>query len=80
MKRFIVASASPRRKELLGNVGLSFEVIPSDADESAVTAPTPEELVKSLASLKAKSVLDENTDAVVLGCDTVVEYGGVILG
>ena len=80
MKRFIVASASPRRKELLENVGLSFEVIPSDADESAVTASTPEELVKSLAELKAKSIFEKNTDAVVLGCDTVVEYGGVILG
>ena len=80
MKRFIVASASPRRKELLENVGLSFEVIPSDADESAVAADSPEELVKSLAELKAKSVFENNTDAVVLGCDTVVEYGGVILG
>ena len=80
MKRFIVASASPRRKELLENVGLSFEVIPSDADESAVTADSPEELVKSLAQLKAKSVFDLNTDAVVLGCDTVVEYGGIVLG
>lgn len=80
MKRFIVASASPRRKELLENVGLSFEVIPSDADENAVRADSPEELVKSLAELKAKSVFEKNTDAVVLGCDTVVEYGGVILG
>ena len=80
MKRFIVASASPRRKELLENVGLSFEVIPSDADESSVRADSPEELVKSLAELKAKSIFDRNTDAVVLGCDTVVEYGGVILG
>ena len=80
MKRFIVASASPRRKELLSNVGFSFEVIPSDADESCDGELTPVELVRELALRKAKSVFDKNTDAVVLGCDTVVEYGGTVLG
>ena len=80
MKRFIVASASPRRKELLSNVGFSFEVIPSDADESCDVELTPVELVRELALRKAKSVFDKNTDAVVLGCDTVVEYGGTVLG
>ncbi len=80
MKRFIVASASPRRKELLSNVGFSFEVIPSDADESCDGELTPVELVRELALRKAKSVFEKNTDAVVLGCDTVVEYGGTVLG
>lgn len=80
MKRFIVASASPRRKELLENVGFKFEIIPSDADESCEESITPEELVKVLATRKAKSVFEKNTDAVVLGCDTVVEYCGTILG
>lgn len=80
MKRFIVASASPRRKELLSNIGFSFEVIPSDADESCDGELTPVELVRELALRKAKSVFEKNTDAVVLGCDTVVEYGGTVLG
>lgn len=80
MKRFIVASASPRRRELLSNVGFSFEVIPSDADESCDKSLTPVELVRELAMRKARSVFDENTDAVVLGCDTVVEYEGTVLG
>ncbi len=80
MKRFIVASASPRRKELLLNVGFSFEVIPSDADESCEDSLTPEELVRELGRRKAERVLSENIDAVVLGCDTIVEYGGIVLG
>lgn len=80
MKRFIVASASPRRKELLEETGYSFEIIPSDADESCSEALSPEELVKELAKRKALSVYEKNTDAVVLGCDTVVEYNGTVLG
>lgn len=80
MKRFIVASASPRRKELLSNIGYKFEIIPSDADESCNNTLTPEELVKELAKRKAFSVFETNTDAVVLGCDTIVEYNGTVLG
>ncbi len=80
MKRFIVASASPRRKELLEKVGFSFEIIPSDADESTDKNLAPDELVKELAKIKAESVFKDNTDAVVLGCDTVVEYCGTVLG
>lgn len=80
MKRFIVASASPRRRELLSNVGFTFEVIPSDADESCEEKLSPEELVTELGRRKAESVFAENTDAVVLGCDTIVEYEGNVLG
>ncbi|MBQ6601382.1 MAG: septum formation inhibitor Maf [Clostridia bacterium] len=80
MKRFIVASASPRRKELLSNAGFSFEIIPSDADESCDGRLSPEELVRELAARKATSVFEKNTDAVVFGCDTVVEYEGTVLG
>lgn len=80
MKKFIVASASPRRKELLSNTGFTFDIIPSDADESCEKGLSPEELVKELAARKAKSVFKNNRDCVVLGCDTVVEYGGTVLG
>ena len=80
MKRFIVASASPRRKEILENAGYVFEVIPSDADESIDSELSPCETVVSLACRKAQSVAEKNSDAVVFGCDTVVVSDGVILG
>ncbi len=80
MKRFILASNSPRRKELLTNCGYLFEVKPSECDESITEGLTPGETVKELARRKALSVLTNNTDAVVLGCDTVVAVDGEILG
>lgn len=80
MKRFIVASASPRRRELLSKLGFCFEIIPSDADESCDEKLSPQELVKELAKRKAESVFELDKESVVLGCDTVVEYKGVILG
>lgn len=80
MKRFILASNSPRRRELLGNCGYDFEVIPSDCDETVSEELSPAETVKELARRKAMSVLEENADSVVLGCDTVVAVDGRILG
>ncbi len=80
MKRFIVASASPRRKEILQNAGYDFEVIPSDADENLDGEFSPCEAVSLLAFKKAKSVAERHPDAVVFGCDTVVVSDGVILG
>ncbi len=80
MKKFILASNSPRRKELLNNCGYVFEVKPSHCNENTDGALTPQETVKELARRKALSVLAENTDAVVLGCDTVVAVDGKILG
>lgn len=80
MKRFILASASPRRKEILENAGYSFEIIVSDADENITEDLTPAETVEELAKRKALSVWEENKDAVVFGCDTVVAIDGRILG
>ena len=80
MADFILASASPRRKEILLNAGFSFDVIPSDADESTDESLPPEETVKELARRKAKYILDRYPDSVVFGCDTVVAVDGVILG
>lgn len=79
-KKFILASNSPRRKELLCNSGYTFEVKPSDCDESINENLTPQETVMELARRKAVSVLSFNEDAVVLGCDTVVAVDGRILG
>lgn len=80
MKRFIVASASPRRREILSNAGYTFAVIPSDADENITEVMTPEDTVRELSRRKALAVLSENKDAVVFGCDTVVALDGEILG
>lgn len=80
MKRFVVASASPRRRELLSNAGYTFEVIPSDADESLPCGTAADVAVLELAKRKAHSVLKNETNAVVLGCDTVVSLDGKILG
>lgn len=80
MKDFIVASASPRRKEILSMGGFSFKILPSDCDETVKEKLSPEETVKELSERKALSVLRGNPDSVVLGCDTVVALENEILG
>ena len=79
---WILASASPRRRELLAELIDEFEVIPSLADENLEGDFTPETLVKALAELKAKEVAlrPENTGKAVIGSDTVVAFGGEVLG
>lgn len=80
MSRFILASGSPRRRELLSNAGYTFEIIPSSADETLPEKIAPDDAVKILATKKCEDVLNNNTDAVVIGCDTVVAIDGEILG
>lgn len=79
--RFVLASASPRRKELLKKIVRDFEILPALGEELAVAA-SPDLLVQSLAKAKAEEVFSRLADpeAVVLGADTVVSYGGKILG
>lgn len=80
---FILASNSPRRRELLAMLGMDFEVIVSDCDESAVEKLSPDKLVCELALLKAKAVADTlgtTRDYIVIGADTVVCDGQRILG
>ncbi len=79
MKRFILASASPRRKQLLAQLVGSYEVIPSAFDEVAVGL-SASETVAFFATEKAKEVFLRNPDAIVLGSDTVVVLDGKILG
>ena len=77
--KLILASNSPRRKELLSKLDYPFEIIPSGVEEnSAATEPT--ELVQELATLKAADVFSKHPDCVVLGCDTVVDFNGVVFG
>lgn len=80
MARFILASASPRRKQLLEQAGYAFEIVVSDADESLPAGITPEKAVRLNAARKAQAVAETNPGAVVLGCDTVVAIDGEILG
>lgn len=80
---FILASNSPRRRELLSMLGMDFKVIVSDCDEDSVHADTPDELVRKLARLKAEAVaktLDSTRDFIVIGADTVVASRKRILG
>jgi septum formation protein len=85
-KKLILASQSPRRREILENLGVAFEVITSDADESS-TERDPRKLVEELSRRKAQAVLDalvqqgrDLTNTVILASDTVVAVDGMILG
>ena len=76
----ILASGSPRRRELLSLYTTDFTVCVSDFDESAVTADTPAHLVEQLARGKCLAVAKDHPDAVVIGCDTVVDVNGEVFG
>ena len=78
--KLILASASPRRKELLKNAGYEYEVCPADIDETMPEGVEPETACEILSRKKAQAVLEENPDAVVLGSDTIVVLGNTILG
>jgi septum formation protein len=78
--RLILASASPRRYQLLAQLGLEFEIQPADVDESIQPGESPAAYVERVAKLKASEVARRAPDAVALGADTVVVIGGEILG
>jgi septum formation protein len=67
-----LASASPRRKELLGRIMDSFEVVASDVDEAALTVEDPWETARALARAKARAVYERREMSLVIGADTVV--------
>lgn len=81
-RHIILASGSPRRRELLSSLGLSFEVLASDADESTPPEWTPEAIVQSLALRKAEAVIPQAGDrnALIIGSDTIVVLDGQVLG
>lgn len=80
MSKIILASASPRRKELLSLAGIDFVVKVADVDEVIDPSLTPDGVVMSLAKQKAQAVASENPDSLVIGADTVVVLDGKILG
>lgn len=82
--RLILASASPRRRELLERMGLTFTVLPADADETIPSGLSPRDAVGLLSVRKAYAVLpllEKSTQkAVFLTADTIVDFGGRALG
>ncbi|MGA2442744.1 MAG: Maf family protein [Tepidisphaeraceae bacterium] len=85
MGRLILASASPRRQELLREAGYEFLSYPADVDEAAVARQksvtlSPENLAVHLAGIKARMVAERFPDDVVLAADTIVAMGSEILG
>ena len=79
-RRLVLASASPARLSLLRQAGLAPEVVVSQVDESAVQAPRVAEQVALLAAAKAAAVAKQETDALVIGCDSLLEFNGKPLG
>ena len=80
MRKLILASQSPRRKELLEKCGIPFETEPADIDETLSAEGTLEEQIRILSRRKAEAVLKLHPEAVVLGSDTIVAVNGEILG
>lgn len=77
--RLILASASPRRKELLASLGLPFEVIPADVTEHEAADADPRAMVRHNAALKADWVAARHPDATVIGADTTVFIDRTVL-
>jgi septum formation protein len=78
--RLVLASASPRRSELLRAAGVPFDVVTADVDESLRPGEQPDAYVRRLAEDKARTVAAAMSDRYVLGADTVVVLGASILG
>lgn len=81
MKPVVLASGSPRRRELLGQMGIAdFEVLPARGEEHAPEGLTPADYVTYLARQKAREVAALRPDCTVIGADTVVVLDGQVLG
>ena len=80
MRKIILASTSPRRKELLAKTGLKFLVVSSDYEEDMTLKLPPKELAKVLSMGKAAAVAKKYEDAIVIGADTFVAYKNKLLG
>lgn len=79
-RKIILASGSPRRRQLLNQIGLNHTVILPNTDEAILEGESPKPYVMRLARQKALSVIENCTDEIVIGSDTVVVLDGKILG
>ena len=78
--KLILASASPRRKELLAKTGLAFDIIPAKGEET-LTKTIPAEVVMELSLQKAKEIAEQQTEGcIIIGADTIVAKGDEIMG
>ncbi len=78
--RLVLASASPRRSELLGSVGLQFDIVPADIDESTLPGEAPSDYVSRLSNEKARIVAGRvGGGSIVIAADTTVDVDGRIL-
>jgi septum formation protein len=78
--RVILASQSPRRRDLLDLIGMRHEVRPADIDESVLPAEQPAQYAERLARGKARTIAEHEPDALTIGSDTIVVVDGDILG
>jgi septum formation protein len=76
----VLASASPRRKEMLGRIGLGFKIIPADVDEGLLPGESAEQAARRLSELKARTVAGQQPGSLVLAADTLVVLGERIMG
>ena len=76
----MLASSSPRRRELLRNAGIDFVIQPADIPEEPLAGEAPIAYAERMASEKAHAVLTKQLDRTILGADTVVSLGSLILG
>jgi septum formation protein len=78
--RVVLASSSPRRRDLLTLIGIPHEVVPAEVDETPLADESPAPHAERLARLKASVVAAREPDAVIVGADTIVVVDGEILG
>ncbi|MDR1472449.1 MAG: Maf family protein [Synergistaceae bacterium] len=79
-ERLILASNSPRRREILSSIGLRFDAVGPDVEELRIPGETPGQMARRLAGDKALCVSNGNPGRVVLGADTVVDLDGEVFG
>ncbi len=85
-QRIILASSSAIRRQLLANAGMQIETLPARIDENAIRVglaaeqATPRDVADTLAEMKARKVAERNPDALVIGCDQVLEFQQTVWG
>jgi septum formation protein len=80
MKKIILASNSPRRKDLLKQIGLEFEIDPSNYQEDMTLKMEPRKLAEHLSLGKSEEVAKRHKDAIIISADTIIVIGGEIFG
>lgn len=80
VKKLILASASPRRKEILEQIGLTFETEPSNASEDMTADLPPHLLAQNVSAEKARTVASRHRDALIIAADTFIVLDGRIMG